>query len=217
MPSEHNRFEQAKTRGEAEPAQEDFTQQIQAVPEIASSLVATHVPHDLTKAHPRLILGKQDDIIREHSFQLVGLQNQIQEIQNARDEEAAGKADLLDELRRLREDMTYLKGKLAGLTVEVHSQHPEAKTCRTFKKDSEFQFGQSCHGSSPHRTDMVASESEVWPPPWGESDVTTVAEKVAEQLLLEQRTLLVKGLVSIILIHGGPAGVLTVASTSLPG
>ncbi|KAG5926636.1 hypothetical protein E4U42_003073 [Claviceps africana] len=66
-------------------------------------------------------LTKHRQAMRTHSFQIVRLQNQIQELQNAKSRQQDDRQHVLDELLRSRQEIAYLKGRLAGLTVEFHS------------------------------------------------------------------------------------------------
>ncbi|GAB0133434.1 hypothetical protein EsDP_00001842 [Epichloe bromicola] len=174
-------------------------------------------PHHLTRSRVENILGsstdekidkllialegtliKQQDAMRTHSFQIVRLQNQIQELQNAKSREDDNKEEILDELNRSRTEIAYLKGRLAGLTVEFYSTMIDNRG----SNDNELVK----RSTKDQLVDVSTNEELARPPQMKSSpleplenmipDASGAAEAVADRLLVEQRPKLIKALVS---------------------
>lgn len=136
--------------------------------------------------------------MRTHSFQIVRLQNQIQELQNAKSQEDDNKEEILEELNRSRMEIAYLKGRLAGLTVEFHSTKVDNygsndnELVKTWTQDQLVDV--SSNEELAHPTQMRSSPLE--PLKNIILEASGAAEAVADQLLNEQRPKLIKALVS---------------------
>ncbi|KHN98959.1 uncharacterized protein MAM_03421 [Metarhizium album ARSEF 1941] len=129
--------------------------------------------------------------LRSHSFQIVSLQNQIQVIQNARVKEAKETRQHIRDKEELRSKIAYLKGMLAKLTVEFYSAQAAAAAASTSPLERERP--QAMHRGLNPRDDMSLSaflqlSLDKSTPPNRAVDI------VADRLLEEQRSLLVRGL-----------------------
>lgn len=125
---------------------------------------------------------KQQDTMRTHSFQIVRLQNQLLELQNAKTREEEKKNEILEELDRARTEIAYLKGRLAGLTVEFYSSSGDSEQ-QTEARPQNLLVNELYPnlGSSHFKHAIVETSHE--------------AALVADQLLNEQRPGLIKALV----------------------
>lgn len=136
--------------------------------------------------------------MRTHSFQIVRLQNQIQELQNAKSQEDDNKEEILEELNRSRMEIAYLKGRLAGLTVEFYSTKVDnygSNDNELVKRWTQDQLVDvSSNEELAHPTQMRSSPLE--PLKNIILEASGAAEAVADQLLNEQRPKLIKALVS---------------------
>ncbi|KAG6000879.1 hypothetical protein E4U54_001249 [Claviceps lovelessii] len=123
-----------------------------------------------------------------HSFQIVRLQNQIEAIRNENSRREEEKEHVLQELHRSREEIAYLKGRLAGHIMEFYLTPPDAKLEEKRSQNNSVDF-------SPD------PRPEARPPPvfGGFEDRTSqvghAAGIVADQLLMEQRPALIRALV----------------------
>ncbi|KAK2612731.1 hypothetical protein QQS21_001182 [Conoideocrella luteorostrata] len=150
-------------------------------------------------------LVKQQEATKTHSFQIVSLQNQILKLENSKIHEIDDKDSLLEELIRTRTEIAYLKGKLAGLTVEFYSTGQGTSTNRVRQLTTELV---SAWNDSPLvdlsvqtcRTDtgVVEVPDAVKD---GTADTKLTTEKLADRILSEQRPLLIKGLQDFVAQH----------------
>lgn len=118
-----------------------------------------------------------------------------------RQDELEDKTTILEELQKCREEVVYLKSKLAGLIVEFYSSpHPTQKH-RSYTPAWAFKWNDPhAYDASSHRSDTLVPENELRIDQYNleESinEASRAAETIADQLLLEQRPQLIKGLVS---------------------
>lgn len=190
----------AKVEGALEPVKEEVVQALLGAFEVRfyqrSMFLVSNSP-----IHQQQTVVKQQELTKSHSFQIVGLQNQIQALQNERLLELEDKTIILDELQNCRDEIVYLKGKLAGLTVEFYSSQPPTQKHRSYTPVWAFKWNDKhAYNSSSHRSDTLVPESESRTEQYnfeeGINGHSCTAEAIADQLLLEQRPQLIKGLVS---------------------
>ncbi|KAG5913081.1 hypothetical protein E4U53_005024 [Claviceps sorghi] len=132
--------------------------------------------------------------MRTHSFQIVGLQNQIQELQNAKSRQEEDAQRVREELLRSRGEIAYLKGRLAGLTVDFYSTATGTKdqgwedwSGRNRHQDSGAESSPDAkHGASPPVEVGILEDGTV--------GASHAAGLVADQLWNEQRPGLIKAL-----------------------
>ncbi|QPH18019.1 hypothetical protein C2857_002973 [Epichloe festucae Fl1] len=141
-------------------------------------------------------LIKQQDAMRTHSFQIVRLQNQIQDLQNAKSHQDDNKEEILEELNRSRMEIAYLKGRLAGLTVEFYSTKVDnhgSNDNELVKRSTQDQLVDVSANEELARSQQMKS-GPLEPLENMILEASGAAEAVADRLLNEQRPKLIKAL-----------------------
>ncbi|TWU71033.1 hypothetical protein ED733_001384 [Metarhizium rileyi] len=121
---------------------------------------------------------------QSHSFQIVALQNLMQNIHNARIQEAKERRELKKDNEWLRENVAYLKGCIAKLIVDFHSTDAAAATDKMCHRDNTAREAAVKHRKvhSHNMNDYNAS--------WAQRN--RVVEITANRLPSEQRSLSVR-------------------------
>ncbi|QUC19355.1 uncharacterized protein UV8b_03596 [Ustilaginoidea virens] len=142
-----------------------------------------------TEASPPDLEGafaKQQETLRSHSFQLVRLQNQIQQLQNKHLQDVEEKADMMAEIHRSRSEIAYLKGRLACLAVEFYS----TSTCAATNHHAP---SRSFNGSATDYAQKEPTEEKTDRPCMATVEALRAAvEQMADRLLSEQRPFLMR-------------------------
>ncbi|KHO11519.1 phosphotransferase [Metarhizium robertsii ARSEF 23] len=134
----------------------------------------------------RAAFDQTDGIVKNHSFQIVSLQNQLQLMQMARAEEAEERKRLVRDNEHLTTEIVYLKGRLAKLVVEFYYAQAAASPY-----DSEKQRSTSWWANRHNNNNNNTSSSKLIPPQEEEARPRNrVVETVADRMLAEQKSLL---------------------------
>ncbi|KAK9435609.1 hypothetical protein VB005_10411 [Metarhizium brunneum] len=147
----------------------------------------------------RATFDQTDGIVKNHSFQIVSLQNQLQLMQMARAEEAEERKRLVRDNEQLTTEIVYLKGRLAKLVVEFYYAQAAASAATASPYDSEKQRSMSWWANRHNNNNNNNTSSSKLIPPQEEEEEEArprnrVVETVADRMLAEQKSLLVRGL-----------------------
>ncbi|KID97086.1 hypothetical protein MAJ_06967, partial [Metarhizium majus ARSEF 297] len=138
-------------------------------------------------------------IVNNHSFQIVNLQSQLQVMQKVRAEEAEERKRLVQDNKQLTAKIAYLKGRLAKLVVEFYFAQAATSVATASPYDSEKQRSTSWwanrHNNNNNNNNNNTSSSKLIPPQEEEARLRNrTVETVADRMLAEQKSLLVRGL-----------------------
>ncbi|KJK95640.1 hypothetical protein H633G_00460 [Metarhizium anisopliae BRIP 53284] len=143
----------------------------------------------------RAAFDQTDGIVKNHSFQIVSLQNQLQLMQMARAEEAEERKRLVRDNEQLTTKIVDLKGRLAKLVVEFYYAQAAASAAPASPCNSEKQRSTSWWANRHNNNNNNTSSSKLIPPQEEEARPRNrVVETVADRMLAEQKSLLVRGL-----------------------
>lgn len=123
-------------------------------------------------------------------------------MQMARAEEAEERKRLVRDNEQLTTEIVYLKGRLAKLVVEFYYAQAAASAATASPYDSEKQRSMSWWANRHNNNNNNNTSSSKLIPPQEEEEEEArprnrVVETVADRMLAEQKSLLVRGLVSI--------------------
>lgn len=122
-------------------------------------------------------------------------------MQKARAEEAEERKRLVQDNKQLTAKITYLKGRLAKLVVEFYYAQAATSVATASPYDSEKQRSTSWWANRHNNNNNNTSSSKLIPPQEEEARLRNRAvETVADRMLAEQKSLLVRGLVSILFL-----------------
>ncbi|KID79464.1 hypothetical protein MBR_00776, partial [Metarhizium brunneum ARSEF 3297] len=141
----------------------------------------------------RATFDQTDGIVKNHSFQIVNLQNQLQLMQMARAEEAEERKRLVRDNEQLTTEIVYLKGRLAKLAVEFYYAQAAASAATASPYGSEKQRSMSWWANRHNNNNNNTSSSKLIPPQEEEEEArprNRVVETVADRMLAEQKSLL---------------------------
>lgn len=119
-------------------------------------------------------------------------------MQMARAEETEERKRLVRDNEHLTTEIVYLKGRLAKLVVEFYYAQAAASAATASPYDSEKQRSMSRWANRHNNNNNNTSSSKLIPPQEEEARPRNrVVETVADRMLAEQKSLLLRGLVSI--------------------
>lgn len=119
-------------------------------------------------------------------------------MQMARAEETEERKRLVRDNEHLTTEIVYLKGRLAKLVVEFYYAQAAASAATASPYDSEKQRSMSWWANRHNNNNNNTSSSKLIPPQEEEARPRNrVVETVADRMLAEQKSLLLRGLVSI--------------------
>ncbi|KAG5983079.1 hypothetical protein E4U55_000835 [Claviceps digitariae] len=146
-------------------------------------------------------LTRQQNATTTHSFQIVRLQNQIQDLQNAKSRQDGDMVEAQMELHRSRQEIAYLKGRLAGLAMEFYLTSTANANASTSTKhehrDEELvnKWAQDCWGDGSADAKHEASpQGELSKSGDGVVETSHAAGVVADEWWKEHRPGLIKAL-----------------------
>ncbi|KAG6007002.1 hypothetical protein E4U21_006522 [Claviceps maximensis] len=139
-------------------------------------------------------LNKQERAITTHSFQIVRLFNQIQQLQQENLRQADEKRQVQEELMRSQREIAYLKGRVAGLAMELYltstntrHDYPDDDLLKKWMRDSIVKL-------PPHASPRASSQLGYSTFEDSSAEASRTAGVVADQLWDEQRPGLMRAL-----------------------
>lgn len=162
------------------------------------SVLSSLLPPDLGSfiRNQQAVCAKEQKLQRSHSFQLVKLQSQIQELQQHCGEDHKRHGALRDDVHGLHTTIAYLKGRIASLTIEL--------TCIEAKVDQKPSLPPSTAAQQANvsRQHSLQARSTPPPPPATATLMNRLhatggsMDALADELLREQKRRLLGKLVS---------------------